>query len=150
MIVGGFHKIPEALRARLATETFSLPVPTLLRRSMFWFTEVDARDLTVIVAPTLRQPVEGTRNSKRYEYHVGAFVIKQIAEADEAARQAEEDSLLTLVDEIQIAMAGYELLSVDGSAVSLQVPSDSQPPFIADAYRSNKTFIGVAEVQIND
>lgn len=147
-MIGGFHKIPEALRVAIAGETFSESVNTL-RKTLVYAESEKAQSLTCYVAPISVLTTPGTRQKQGHEWLTGVYVVEQVSSASETERQAREDTLMTVTDEILEFVSGLKSITVDGADLSIRI-SDAEPrlPTDFEAYQKSKVFVGSFNVVV--
>jgi len=148
-MIGGFWKIPEALKSAIAGHDFGTIFATERRTHLFVQSE-KFQSVKCFVVPLQETPLSGTRRVSAHNWMIGIWLIEQVASATPAEKQAREDELLTLVDEIREFVEGMESLAVEDVNYPIRLVNEPRLPVDHDAYREAKVFLGAISVEVID
>ncbi len=149
-MIGGFHKIPEAIKVAIAAETFSETM-TVQRRTVLFAESEKAQVLRCVVAPVNQSVESGTRARENFTWTIGVYLIEQVSSSTLAGRQAREDELLTVTDEVMEFLGELRTIVVDGKDHALRLSGlEARRPVDFEAYVTTKTFVSEIFVTVTD
>jgi hypothetical protein len=147
-MIGGFHKIPEALKALIAGQTFSESI-TIERRTHVYPESNKSPVLKCFVAPINATITPGTRAGQGTDWLIGVYVMEQVNAASHAERQTREDVLMDVTDEILEFVGGLKSLDVDGTEYPIRlVDTEPRVPTEPTTYQQSQTFVGSFQVVV--
>ena len=148
-MIGGFHKIPDAIKAVLEAGTYQIGTVAFERKTQI-YVATEASTLRVVVAPIDKVRTLGTRRSTGWDWRIGIFVIEKVAANTPEEKQTREDELMTLADELEAVIDQANSVNVDSNDFPLTLGDEPKLPVQHDAYRENNTFISVIEVILKE